>query len=262
MEWVAALGLALVSIGCDQSTRTSSRAEVPEARLIPLTNMVPLKAGSFLRMKQRVTLTQDFCLGKFEVTQGDYEALMQNNPSHFVGDPRRPVEKVSQVDAAAYCARLTQQERAGGRLPSTHEYRLPYEAEWEYACRAGTTNQFSFGADAALADAHAWTDENSEGSTHPVGLKLPNPWGLHDMHGNVWEWCQDWFAEFPEGEATNPIGPAGGEYKVFRGGGWNHELKFAGAANRFMMAPANGIFFVGFRVALVEVRTGPAVGSQ
>ena len=125
--------------------------------------------------------------------------------------PVDPVEKVSQVDAAAYCARLTEKERADGRSPATNEYRLPYEAEWEYACRAGTTNHFSFGDDAALADAHAWTDENSEGRTHPVGLKSPNSWGFHDMHGNVWEWCQDWFAEFPEGDATNPTGPAGEE---------------------------------------------------
>jgi formylglycine-generating enzyme required for sulfatase activity len=255
-SWGMGLAMGLViflgGVGCDQSVRTTSSSEGQAAGLVPLTNMVRIKAGSFLRMQQKVTLTQDYWLGKFEVTQAEYEALMPSNPSHFVGDPARPVEKVSHAAAVAYCELLTQRERASGRLPIGYEYRLPFEAEWEYACRAGSPNHFSFGDDAALADQYAWTEENSEGSTHPVGLKKPNPWGLHDMHGNVWEWCQDWFAEYPASEATDPVGPPAGEYKVFRGGGWNHEAKFARVASRFMMPPANGIYFVGFRIVLAS----------
>src|SRR5256885_11592941 len=92
-------------------------------------------------------------------------------------------------------------------------YRLPSEAEWEYACRAGTTNLFSFGDTVNEADQYAWTLENSEGTTHPVGKKRPNPWGLYDMHGNVWEWCSDWFADYPATELKDPQGPAGGKFK-------------------------------------------------
>lgn len=247
-----ALLLVLGGMACDRSDLTTIGSGSEPTRLVPLTSMVPIQAGSFLRMQQRVTLTQDYWLGKFEVTQAEYEALMGTNPSHFVGDPARPVDKVSHAAAVAFCELLTQRERASGRLPIGYEYRLPTETEWEYACRAGSTNHFSFGDDEALADQHAWTEENSEGSTHPVGLKSPNPWGLHDMHGNVWEWCQDWFADVPDADSTDPTGPAVGQYKVFRGGGWNHEIKFARASNRFMMAPSNGIYFVGFRLALAR----------
>ncbi len=165
------------------------------------------------------------------------------------------IANASYFDAMAYCSALTQRERQAGRLPPDYEYRLPTEAEWEHACRAGTTNQFSFGDAAAEAEQYAWTWENSDGSPHPVGLKRPNPWGLHDIHGNVWEWCFDWFGDYPAMDVTDPAGPAQGKFKVFRGGGWNNDALFARSANRFMMAPANGINFVGFRVALGPVRS-------
>jgi formylglycine-generating enzyme required for sulfatase activity len=219
--------------------------------LVPITNMVLIKAGSFVRQKHTVTLTQDFWLNKFEVTQSEYTALMGNNPSHFTdGGTNCPVEKVNQIQAMRYCETLSQRERDGGRLTSAYEYRLPTEAEWEYACRAGTTNLYSFGDDAAVADQYAWTSENSNGKTHPVGQKRPNPWGLYDMHGNVWEWTLDWFMPYPASDLTDPTGPAQGKFKVFRGGGWNNEVAMARSANRFMMNSSNGIYFVGFRVAL------------
>ena len=259
----ALAALLLCQTGCkdrnsvppDQATGAAPPS--PRTELVPVTNMVLIKAGSFVRIRQPVTITHEFWLGKFEVTQAEYAALQGTNPSHFTGDSNRPVEKLSHSDAKAYCAALSARERVAGRLPPGYEYRLPSEAEWEYACRAGTTNRFSFGDDPRAADAFAWTLEISESTPHPVGLKRPNPWGLHDMHGNVWEWCLDWFAPYPEEPATNPTGPATGKFKVFRGGGWNQEVEFARSANRFMMSPSNGIYFVGFRVALGQTSAAP-----
>jgi len=219
-------------------------------QLIPLTNMVAIKAGTFMRIKFPVTITRDFWIGKYEVTQAEYAAVMGRNPSHFIGDSNRPVEKVSFLDASNYCARLTQLERAARRLPADYEYRLPTEAEWEYACRAGSTNLFHFGDDPSVAEQYAWTAENCEATTHPVGLKQPNAWGLYDTHGNVWEWCLDWFEPYPAKDVTDPVGPATSKYKVFKGGGWNQDAEYARASSRFMMSPLNGIHFVGFRVVL------------
>lgn len=242
----ALLVLALLGpMGCDRPATPPPRVE-----LVPLTNMIPIRAGSFLRANQQITISRDFWLGKYEVTQGEYAAVMGKNPSKFVGDTNRPVEKVSHLDAQAYCAAVSRREREAGHLPAGFVYRLPSEAEWEYACRAGTTNRFSFGEETGDAAQFAWTDENSEGTTHPVGQKSPNPWGLHDMHGNVWEWVQDWFAQYPNTALTNPLGPSTSKFKVFRGGGWNNEIQFARSGNRFMMAVSNGIHFVGFRMAL------------
>lgn len=262
---LVAVACALAISGCrgrdtaPSGGATNSLATPPPIVLVPVTNMVPIRAGAFVRIRQPVTLSHDYWIGKYEVTQADYSSLMATNPSHFTGDLQRPVEKLTFHDAEAYCAALTARERAAGRLPPGYVYRLPTEAEWEYACRAGTTNLFSFGDDAALADAFAWTSENSGAASHPVGTKRPNPWGVHDLHGNVWEWCQDWFAPYPATAAVDPAGPTRGTFKVFRGGGWNQDVPYARSANRFMMSPTNGIHFVGFRVALSPLtpRSGP-----
>jgi len=187
-----------------------------------------------------VTISRGFYMGKYEVTQAEYLAVMGNNPSWFNGDQTghswghlegedygtdlsRPVEQVSWFDATAYCAALTERERAAGRIAPNAVYRLPTEAEWEYACRAWTLTRFSYGDDPGYANLthYAWYVDNSDGQTHPVGQKLPNPWGLHDMHGNVWEWCQDGWAErLPGGIALDPQGPAEGSNRVIRGGDW------------------------------------------
>jgi formylglycine-generating enzyme required for sulfatase activity len=212
--------------------------------------MVLIKAGTFMRIKYPVTLTRDYWLDKFEVTQAEYLALIGKNPSHFNGDSNGPVEKVSWYEAMAYCQELTNRERKAGNLPPGFQYRLPSEAEWEYACAAGGTNLFSFGDTTNQAEQFAWTMENSDATTHPVGQKRPNQWGLYDMHGNVWEWCNDWFAPYPATALTNPSGPGSSKFKVFRGGGWNQAIEFARSRNRFMMSPSNGIHFVGFRIAL------------
>jgi formylglycine-generating enzyme required for sulfatase activity len=133
-----------------------------------------------------VTLTRGFWMGRYEVTQGEYLAVMESNPSYFTGDTNRPVENVSWNDATNYCAKLTVRERAAGRLPAGWEYRLPTEAQWEYACRAGSTNRFHYGDDPGYTELanYAWYTINT-GSTQAVGGKLPNQWGLYDMHGNV-----------------------------------------------------------------------------
>lgn len=260
LPWIICLSVWLFT-ACDRPvTREESHPQSPphvsvpvdEPMLVPLTNMVHIKAGTFLRMKHPVTLTQDFWMSRYEVTQSEFTSLMHVNPSHFLGQADAPVEKVKYYDAVAYSVRLTKRERRLGHLTEGYVYRLPTEAEWEYACRAGTTNLFSFGDSEADAEAYAWTLENSDERTHPVGQKKPNPWGLFDMHGNVWEWCLDWYGDYPENPVTDPIGPAEGKAKVFRGGGWNHEAPFARSANRFTMSPSHGIHFVGFRLVLAR----------
>jgi formylglycine-generating enzyme required for sulfatase activity len=239
-------------------TACNRESTVPvTTEVVPLTNMVAIQGGTFLRIKYPVTISRNYWLGKYEVTQGEFLAIMGQNPSHFPGDTNRPVEKITFFDASNYCARLTRRERELGRLPTGYEYRLPTEAEWEFACRAGTTNQFHFGDDQAVAEEYGWTAENSDAMPHPVGLKLPNAWGLYDMHGNVWEWCADWFAPYPAMPLTDPVGSVSNKFKVFKGGGWNQEVQFARSSSRFMMSPSNGIHFVGFRVALGAVLPPP-----
>lgn len=260
------LALLLVcQVGCDRESSAPSgdanagAAPAPrKAELIPMTNMVAIKAGTFMRIRFPVTISSDFWIGRHEVTQGEFAAALGRNPSHFTGDSNRPVEKVTFFDARSYCSAITERERQAGHLPAGYEYRLPTEAEWEYACRAGVTNLFNFGDDPKAAGQFAWTAENSDAATHPVGLKLPNSWGLYDMHGNIWEWCLDWFGPYPAAPVTDPVGVASNKFKVFKGGGWNQDAEYGRAANRFMMSPSNGIHFVGFRVVLGPIRQSPA----
>jgi formylglycine-generating enzyme required for sulfatase activity len=203
-----------------------------------------------------VTISRGFWMGKYEVTQGEYESVIGTNPSWFTGDPNRPVEQVSWQDATAYCDALTQQARAAGRIPCGYDYRLPTEAEWEYACRAGTSTRFSYGDDHGYTNLinYGWWDGNSGGTTRPVGQKLPNPWGLHEMHGNVWEWCQDWWSEsLPGGIAVDPQGPATGPGRMGRGGGWDYNAKLCRSAFRAHFGgPGSWFVDVGFRIVLAQ----------
>ncbi|MAE67989.1 MAG: hypothetical protein CMJ18_27370 [Phycisphaeraceae bacterium] len=197
-----------------------------------------------------VRLTQPFYLARYEVTQDQWLEIMGDNPSRFEGKDR-PVECVS-WDA---CQQFLQE--AGNGLS------LPTEAQWEYACRAGTTTAFFFadafqnyfGDDQGLLGRHAWFDGNSDGRTHPVGLKAPNPWGLHDIIGNVWEWCEDGFADArnvsPDGLTTDPVGPTDVEHRVLRGGSWLNLPWLCRSAFRNMAPPQTRSMLFGFRVAAV-----------
>jgi len=169
-----------------------------------------------------VTISKGFWMSKYEVTQQEYQAVMGTNPSKNTGDERRPVENVAWTDASNYCDELTAHERAAGRLPERHAYRLPTEAEWEYCCRAGTTTRFGYGDDSSFTQLgeYACYDSNSSNAAAPVGGKEPNAWGLYDMHGNVWEWCWDWYGTYPGGNVLDPRGPTTGSHRVIRGGSW------------------------------------------
>ena len=212
-----------------------------------------------------VTISKGFCIGKYEVSQGDYLAVIGSNPSYFNGDRSgppdndqdygidlaRPVEQVSWIDATNYCAHLTTLERAARRIPTNAVYRLPTEAEWEYACRAGTTTRFYYGDDPGYTNLanYAWYGD-AFGMTHPGGELIPNAWGLYDMAGNVWEWCRDWYAAYPGGIPTDPQGPVTGTYRVWRGGDWFSVAKYQRTARRFNHLPTFVDDGLGFRVVL------------
>ncbi len=204
-----------------------------------------------------VTISHGFWMGKYEVTQREYLAVIGSNPSQFPGDLDRPVETVSWLDATNYCARLTQQELAAGRIPPGSHYRLPTEAEWECAARAGTSTRFSYGDDPNFASLtnHAWYWFNSGFGTHPVGQKAPNPWGLYDMEGNVLEWTQDWYGPYPGGSVADPQGPASNPQgvKVIRGGAWDAFESDCRSGRRLTegVHPFIHDFILGFRLVLV-----------
>lgn len=198
----------------------------------------------------QVTLTQGFWLGKTEVTQAQYESIMGTNPSTLkeVG-PDGPVERVSWIDAMAFCDKLTARERTAGRLPTGFSYSLPTEAQWEYAYRAGTTDSYPGNPDAMM-----WYVKNSGGISHPVATKRPNAWGFHDMSGNVLEWCLDWYGDYPGGSVTDPTGPRHGYYRMARGGSWKTDARVGRSAARAGGSAGRLDYTIGFRLALTADR--------
>ncbi len=214
-------------------------------------DLVLIPAGGFVmgsnngdrdeKPPHRIRISQPFYLGKYEVTQAQWQAVMGDNPSHFRGDDR-PVENVSWEDCREFCQRLSDHS---GRV-----IRLPSEAEWEYSCRAGTTTPYSFVESTGRLGDHAWYHKHSGQKTHAVGMKQPNPWGLYDMHGNVWEWCGDWYGEayYADSPGTDPTGPGSGQCRVLRGGSWSIDAHNCRCANRGRNWPDGRLSSSGFRV--------------
>jgi formylglycine-generating enzyme required for sulfatase activity len=220
-----------------------------ELKLLPAGAFMMGEAGGDKdEIPHEVTLTKPFYIGVYEVTNAQWKRVMGTEPSKWK-DADCPVETVSWDDANEFCRRLSAlpEEKLAGR-----GYRLPTEAEWEYACRAGTTTRWSFGDDESRLGDHAWFDGNSGNRTHPVGKKKPSAWGLFDMHGNVWEWCSDWYGDYAKGVVTDPQGPSGGSSRVLRGGGgdWSLADEFCRSATRARVDSSYRDNFLGFRLAL------------
>jgi formylglycine-generating enzyme required for sulfatase activity len=253
------LGLALLSLLLSSGAFSAQAIDMDYTNSIGM-EFVLIPAGEFLMgsdkekdqdaddhetPQHRVRISKPFYLGKYEVTQALWEAVMGSNPGKFKGRSN-PVEQVSWEDAQEFIKRLNAKE-------GHNRYRLPTEAEWEYAARAGSTSTYSFGDDAGQLGRYAWYGENYQsGSTHPVGQKEPNAWGLYDMHGNVWEWVQDWYGEYPRNDVTDYRGPSSGSYRVLRGGGWCHVAQLCRSARRDCDTPDDRDYDLGFRLALSQ----------
>ena len=223
---------------------------------------VLIPAGSFTmgsdnsddeKPTHRVRISQSFYLGKYEVTQEQWYKVMKKNPAHFktekvgMNSRNHPIESVSWNDVQEFIRRLNKKE--GG-----NKYRLPTEAEWEYAARAGTTSTWPFGNSESYAGNYAWFDGNSGKTTHPVGQKYPNKWGLHDMSGNVWEWVQDWYNDkyYSRSPSTDPKGPSSGSRRVLRGGSWGNSAGSLRPADRLSLSPGNRYDSLGFRLLRIR----------
>ncbi|MFP6584130.1 MAG: formylglycine-generating enzyme family protein [Candidatus Hydrogenedentota bacterium] len=215
------LSLSILSIlsGCSGGNEKAAKEQSTEFDDIEFVWIPP---GTFLmgsprdesewyneEQQRSVMLTKGFWIGKFEITQKQWESITGENPSYFVGK-NNPVESISWDDIKRYLTKLN--------ALGDGQYRLPTEAEWEYACRAGSTKTYGFGSDASKLEDYAWTFWNSNETTHPVGSKKSNAWGLHDMHGNVREWCSDWYAPYSDDNVVDPLGSDSGHERVTRGG--------------------------------------------
>jgi formylglycine-generating enzyme required for sulfatase activity len=251
--WTNTIGMSFVLIPPGEFDMGSTAEEV--ARLLGEAKEKSLPSWyiDFLPSeapKHRVRITRPFYLGIGEVTQAEYERVMGSNPSQFKGDPIRPVEMVNWDEASAFCRKL-------GELPPEQTartvYRLPTEAEWEFACRAGTTTTWSSGDDEALLKEHAWFSGNSGGTTHPVRQKAPNSWGLYDMHGNLWEWCQDGYQDQLPG-GVDPAVAQSASARVIRSGSCSGSAAYCRSAFRRGDSPSIRGVNLGFR--LVSVLAG------
>ncbi len=226
-----------------QSKAQESREMAAASHRARRDGFAQIPSGSFMMgdredgLPHKVIITKWFEMGKYEVTQAQWEALMGRNPSDFKG-ANLPVENVSWDDAQAFISALN--ARNDGYV-----YRLPTEAEWEYACRAGTTGDY--GGTGNLHEM-GWYDGNSNRQTHPVGQKKPNAWGIYDMHGNVWEWVQDWYKGYSGEVETDPQGASTGSSRVYRGGGWLCPAARCRSALRLDFSPGGRGGHLGFRL--------------
>jgi len=226
-----------------------------EFKLLPTGTFTMGRAGDLRdENPHQVALSRPYYLGVVEVTNAQWKAVMGSVPSKCSKANDHPVESVSWKDAMEFCRRLSAlvaEQQAG------HVYRLPTEAEWEYACRAGTETWYSFGDDESQLDDYAWFDTNSGYQTHPVGKKEPNAWGLFDMHGNVWEWCSDWYGKYPKDAVTDPQGPSGGSVRINRGGSWDSTASSCTSTSRRGGSSSNHSAKIGFRLALTPSGAQP-----
>ena len=207
--------------------------------------------------RHEVTFTKGFYLGKFELTQAQWRKVMETNPSEFKGDDQ-PVEMVSWSDAMEFCRKLTELERAAGRIPDGWKYTLPTEAQWEYACRAGTTTVYAFGNKITTKQANF---DKALGKTTIVGKYLANAWGVHDMHGNVRELCLDWLKAFAKVSVRDPQVSAVGTQRVSRGGGWRDGGGNVRSAARIGYLPDYRSNHLGFRLCLSQTQAPKASGQ-
>ena len=198
--------------------------------------------------QHKVTLTKGFYMGVYTVTQEQWKEIMGKNPSFFKGEKNLPVEQVSWDDCQDFIKKLREKDKKA--------YRLPTEAEWEYSCRAGTKTPFHFGETISTEQANYNGDftygNGKKGvyrkKTTPVGSFPANAWGLHDMHGNVWQWCQDWYGDYPQKDVVDPTGPEKGQYRVLRGGSWHFSPEYCRSAIRVRDEPGNRSNNYGLRV--------------
>ncbi len=234
----------------------------------PFIDLVDLRAGSFTmggpkdeidrgedESQVEVRITKPFRMGRTVVTRGQWRAVIGTEPWRYQGLKKKhcgddfPAVHVSWYDAVVFCETLTDLERETGRLTANQSYRLPTEAEWEYACRAGTTTAYSFGDAQHLLNEYGWYNDNSGRMIHAVAQNKTNPWGLFDMHGNVSEWCADWYDEGLEG-GNDPAGPADGDYRVRRGGSWSGGASTCRSSFRDCYDPSYPSDDCGFRVVV------------
>jgi len=242
LEWVdPRTGIAYVTIPAGEFQMGSEKGDGDEKPVHP------------------VRITQPFRLGKYSVTNAQYARFLEavandiQKPEYWddrrFNQPEQPVVGVSWKEAMAFC------QWAGGELPT--------DAQWEYACRAGTTTEYSFGDDAAQLGEYAWCSSNIGNQTQPVGAKKPNPWGLHDMHGNVRDWCFDGQREYEAGSITDPLGPTtASAYRVVRGGSWGRNARGVRAACRGTYSPGRRNRYIGFRCQIPLAQTMPEVESK
>lgn len=233
--------------------------------------MIRVKAGTFMmgspeyelgrsdtERLHKVTLTQDYWLGKFPVTQAQFQAIMKYNPSYF-GGSKRPVEEVDWNCARDFCVRLN--KKFDDKLPEGYQFDLPTEAQWEYACRAGTTTAYFWGNSCNGTEANCYGHRpcgtTAKGPflerTTDVGTYEPNDWGFYDMHGNVFEWCRDWYNDDYGEDAIDPVGPSSGSGRVLRGGCWSGNAQYCRSADRYGCGPGYRSNSCGFRLALVKL---------
>ena len=260
------LTFLLAFTGCCSTPEVDNLKEVFEIKEINL-EMVKCPAGSFMMGEpgdkknpiHSVKLTKPFYIGKYEITQSQYEAIIGENPSEFI-NPNNPVENVSWIEADQFCDKLNQ--KYFSLLPKDYVFDLPTEAQWEYACRAGTNSHFSNGKDLTEAfgacselEEIAWYYNNANKTTHIIGQKKPNSWGIYDMHGNVNEWCRDWYDNYSNQEVIDPIMPKsrGIIYRVYRGGNSCEHPYLCVSSRRGFTSPSLVEDFLGFRIAIVPI---------